>query len=179
MTGTRRDLATNAFAKLPLSASNIRLAQYWLSQWDGDQLPHRAQMSPARIKDLLPGIGIFEVPAGESSRCRLAGTAIQHALGREIAGMDWRSYTRADQHAERLTRNSAIAHGAVGIGTRRSENRVTQELQLPFADETEDGARLILFHLDWRPESILGGSPSIAPVPVADQFEVVSLLQIQ
>jgi hypothetical protein len=179
MTGMRRHRAIEAFTQLPLSAANAKLAQYWLSLWNGDQLPLRSQLSPARMKDMLPGIGIFEVRAGVSSRCRLAGTAIQHALGREIAGMDWRSYTRPDQHAERLTRNSAIANGAVGVGTRRGESGVTQELQLPFADETEDGARLILFHLDWRPESTLSGLPSIAPVPIADRFEVVSLLQVQ
>jgi hypothetical protein len=179
----RRDLAMNAFAKLPLSASNIKLAQYWLSLWDGDELPHRAQLSPARMKDLLPGIGIFEVRAGESSRCRLAGTAIQRALGRELAGLDWRTYTPHHQHAERLQRNSIIADGAVGMGIRHSRAPqgagTTQELQLPFADRTEDGARLILFHLDWRPESTLSGPPSIAPVPIADRFEVVPLLQTQ
>jgi len=183
MTGMRRDLAMNAFAKLPLSPTNIKLAQYWLSLWDGDQLPHRAQLSPARMKDLLPGIGIFEVRAGESSRCRLAGTAIQRALGREIAGTDWRAYTPHHQHAERLERNSIIASGAVGIGTRRNNTAdgisSTQELQLPFADRTEDGARLILFHLDWRPESTLSGITSIAPVPIADRFDTVSLLPSQ
>lgn len=175
MTGMRRDRAIEAFTQLPLSGANTKLAQYWLSLWNGDQLPLRSQLSPARMKDMLPGIGIFEVRAGVSSRCRLAGTAIQHALGREIAGMDWRSYTRADQHAERLTRNSAIASGAVGIGTRHGENGVTQELQLPFADATEDGARLILFHLDWRPEDTLNSEKTILTVPVADRFRVVSL----
>ncbi|MBS0274306.1 MAG: PAS domain-containing protein [Proteobacteria bacterium] len=183
MTAMRRDLAMNAFAKLSLSPMNIRLAQYWLSLWDSDRLPFRAQLSPARMKDLLPGIGIFEVRAGESSRCRLAGTAIQRALGREIAGADWRAYTPRHQHAERLERNSIIAKNAIGIGTRCNSTAdgvsSTQELQLPFADQTEDGARLILFHLDWRPESILGGIASIEPVPIADRFDTVSLLPSQ
>jgi hypothetical protein len=82
-----------------------------------------------------------------------------------------------------LERNSIIANGAIGIGMRHNKMAdgisTTQELQLPFADKTEDGARLILFHLDWRPESTLSGVPSIAPVPVADRFEAVSLLQVQ
>lgn len=179
-----RGLAIDAFSRLPLTTSNRKLADYWLSLWSGNQLPLRSQLSPAYMKDLLPGIGIFEVRAGESSRCRLAGTAIQRALGREIAGSDWRTYTPVDQQAERLKRNSAIANGAVGIGVRNTTtpeglNSTTQELQLPFADETEDGARLILFHLDWRPESTLSGVTSIAPVPVADRFDVVSLLPSQ
>lgn len=175
----RRDLAMNAFASLPLSAANAKLAQYWLSLWDGDRLPLRSQLSPARMKDLLPGIGIFEVRAGESSRCRLAGTAIQRALGRELAGCDWRAYTPAAQHAERLQRNCAIANGGVGIGIRSTTARegvsTTQELQLPFADETEDGARLILFHLDWRPGETLNTGKTVLTVPVADQFHVIPL----
>lgn len=176
----RRDLAMDAFANLPLSAANAKLARYWLSLWDGDQLPLRSQLSPAQMKDLLPGIGIFEVRAGESSRCRLAGTAIQRALGREIAGSDWRAYTPAAQHAERLQRNCAIASGGVGIGIRNTATpegqSTTQELQLPFADETEDGARLILFHLDWRPAETLNTGKRILTVPVADQFHVMPLV---
>jgi hypothetical protein len=174
-----RGLAEDAFSRFPLTASNKKLADYWLSLWSGNQLPLRSQLSPSRMKDLLPGIGIFEVRAGESSRCRLAGTAIQRALGREIAGSDWRTYTLPDQQAERLTRNSAIANGAVGIGTRNTITSegpsTTQELQLPFADETEDGARLILFHLDWRPVETLNNGKTVLAVPVADQFDVMPL----
>ena len=168
--------AARAFARLALTDSNRKLADYWLSLWTGGNLPQRAQLSPARIKELLPGIGIFEVRAGESSRCRLAGTAIQRALGREIAGADWRSYTPAGQQGERLLRNSAIANGAVGIGIRAGASGSTQELQLPFADETEDGARLILFHLDWRPRDTLNSGRTVLNIPVADQFHVIPLM---
>lgn len=175
-----RGLVLSAFSRISLTASNRKLADYWLSLWTGDRLPLRSQFLPARMKDLLPGIGIFEVRVGESSRCRLAGTAIQHALGREIAGSDWRSYTLPDQHAERLKRNSAIADGSVGIGIR---NTITpggpgamQELQLPFADGTEDSARLIPFHLDWRPAETLNNGKTVLAVPVADQFHVMSLM---
>lgn len=176
MTTMRRDVALAAFEKLALSPSNEKLARYWLSLWDGDTLPRRAQLSPARVKDLLPGIGIFEVRPGESSRCRLSGTAIQHALGREIAGLDWRQYTAKEQWQSRLARNSSIAEGGVGVGLRHgTRDGTTQELQLPFADETEDGARLILFHLDWRPEDTLHKPQTIAPARIADEFHVFLL----
>jgi hypothetical protein len=172
----RRDVALAAFGKLALSPSNEKLARYWLSLWNGDALPRRAQLSPARMKDLLPGIGIFEVRPGESSRCRLSGTAIQHALGREIAGLDWRQYTAKEQWHSRLARNSSIAEGGVGVGLRRrTAGGITQELQLPFADETEDGARLILFHLDWRPEDTLHKPQAVAPARIADEFHVFPL----
>ncbi|HSM97027.1 MAG TPA: PAS domain-containing protein [Rhizomicrobium sp.] len=171
-----RGRAMEAFSRLPLTVSNGKLAEYWLSLWSGNRLPQRSQLSPARIKELLPGIGIFEVRAGESSRCRLAGTAIQRALGREISGCDWRSYTPDSQQAERLHRNTAIARGAVGIGIRNGRAGITQELMLPFADDTEDGARLILFHLDWRPEDTLNNGKTVLAVPVADQFHTVPLI---
>ena len=175
MTAMRRDVALAAFERFSLSATNEKLARCWLSLWSGDTPPKRSQLSPSRMKDLLPGIGIFEVRPGESSRCRLSGTAIQRALGREIAGLEWRQYTPVDQWHSRLARNSQIAEGAIGIGVRRSVSGVTQELQLPFADETEDGARLILFHLDWRPEDTLHEPREIAPVRIADEFHVFSL----
>jgi hypothetical protein len=171
----KRDVALAAFEKLSLSPTNEKLARYWLSLWNGEAPPNRAQLSPARVKDLLPGIGIFEVRPGESSRCRLSGTAIQHALGHEIAGLEWRQYTPTDQWHARLARNAQIAEGGVGIGLRRGPQGVTQELQLPFADRTEDGARLILFHLDWRPEDRLIEERVIAPVRIADEFHVFSL----
>jgi hypothetical protein len=179
MTVMKRDRALAAFGKLSLSPMNEKLARYWFSLWSGDVPPMRAQLSPSRMKDLLPGIGIFEVRPGESSRCRLSGTAIQRALGREIAGLEWRQYTPADQWHARLARNSQIAEGGVGVGLRRARadqgGGITQELQLPFADRTEDGARLILFHLDWRPEDTLNDVREIAPIRVADEFRVLSL----
>jgi len=175
MTGMKREAALAAFERLSLSITNEKLAHYWLSLWSGDAPPKRSQLSPSRMKDLLPGIGIFEIRPGESSRCRLSGTAIQRALGREIAGLDWRQYTPKDQWHSRLARNSQIAEGGIGVGLRRTASGLTQELQLPFADETEDGARLILFHLDWRPEDTLHEPREIAPVRIADEFHVFSL----
>src|SRR6202000_9311 len=110
-----RARAIAAFEQFNLTPANRQLAEYWLSLWRGDALPKRSDFSPARASKLLPGIGLFEVRAGVSSRCRLSGSAIQQTLGRELAGLDWRQYTPEDQWATRLERNTAIANGAVGI----------------------------------------------------------------
>lgn len=175
---TKRDLAVDALSKLPLSLMNKRLAQYWLSLWRGDELPLRADFSPSQVRALLPGIGIFEVRPNESARCRLAGTIIGRAVGRELTGCDWRSYTEKALWGERLRRNTEIATGSVGVGIRHAPHpdgpRVTQELQLPFADEAEDGARLLLFHLDWRPGPE-DSRPERKPINVADEFYVIPL----
>jgi len=175
---TRRDLAVDALSKLPLSVANRRLAQYWLSLWRDDGMPLRADFSPSQVRAHLPGIGLFEVKPNESTRCRLAGTVFTHALGRELTGCDWRDYTDKALWGERLRRNTEIATGSVGVGLRRSARidglHVTQELQLPFADEGVDGSRLLLFHLDWRPspEDLKGDAK---PINVADEFHAIPL----
>jgi hypothetical protein len=178
MTSMRRDRATDAFAKLPLSFANVQLAKYWLSLWNGDELPRRADFSPGQVRGHLPGIGIFEVRPGESVRCRLAGTILTRAVGREITGCDWRSYTAEANWAERLERNTLIARGAVGVGIRHNVTddgvRMTQELQLPFADETEDGARQLLLHLDWRPGNVML-KPRSNAIKIADEFHAIPL----
>jgi PAS domain len=178
MTITRRDLAVDALSKLPLSVANKRLAQYWLSLWREEDLPRRTDFSPSQVREHLPGIGIFEVRPNESARCRLAGTVIAHAVGRELTGCDWRSYTDKELWGERLRRNTEIATGSVGVGIRHNARvdglHVTQELQLPFADQTEDGARLLLFHLDWRP-SPEDLKSEARPIKVADEFYAIAL----
>jgi hypothetical protein len=178
----RREAAINALKTLSIGGRNRVLADYWLSLWAEDKPPVRAAFNPARIRTLLPGIGLFSVKPGVSAACRLAGTAIGQSLGRDLTSLDWRAYTPKEQWAERLARNSAIAEGQIGIGVRSRDNaqgerRVSVELQLPFADEMEDGARQILFHLDWRAPDFAPMEPgdSSVEVQVADAFHAIAL----
>jgi hypothetical protein len=180
MQRANRDAAIAAFEALGIEGRNRSLAAYWLSLWPGDQLPRRADFNPARVAKLLPGIGIFSVTPGVQSACRLLGTAIVRAAGRDFTGLDWRAYTPRDEWQLRLDRNSTIAQGHVGIGTRSVIGATGQpersvELQLPFADEAEDGTRQILFHLDWRePDFSIRAAPDGVPA-VANTFQAISL----
>ena len=45
----RKDLTMQAFDRLGLTGRNRRLAIYWLSPWDGDRMPARAQFQPAAV----------------------------------------------------------------------------------------------------------------------------------
>jgi hypothetical protein len=145
-------------------------------------MPSRADFNPAKVSALLPGIGLFSVKPGVHSVCRLAGTALAQATGRELTGLDWRQYTPKDQWQLRLERNSAIALGQVGIGIRNDMSSDGHgerfvELQLPFADEAEDGTRQILFHLDWRATDYRPRTVSEASTAkVADAFHAVALV---
>jgi hypothetical protein len=180
MQQANRDAAIAAFETLGIEGRNHALAVYWLSLWRGDRMPVRADFNPAKVGALLPGIGLFSVKPGVHSACRLAGTAIAQATGRELTGLDWRDYTPKNEWQLRLERNSAIALGQVGIGIRSSERADGQterfvELQLPFADEAEDGTRQLLFHLDWRASGYNPRAASDAP-RVADAFHAISLV---
>lgn len=180
MSLANRDAAVAALGKLNLTGGNAELARYWLSLWEGDRLPSRSAFNPAKIKSLLPGIGLFDVRPGESVRCRLAGGIIQTVINHPLTGADWRSYTPKDQWEQRLHRNSQIASGAVGIGIRHGTDTSGPiraiELQLPFGDVSEDGARMMLFHLDWKPgvyESYRTRGESAAAI--ADEYVAIGL----
>lgn len=181
MRRANRDAAIAAFETLGIEGRNHALAAYWLSLWRGDQMPSRADFNPAKVSGLLAGIGLFSVKPGVISACRLAGTAIARAVGRELTGLDWRQYTAKEEWQRRLDRNSAIALGQVGIGIRtskRGDGRMEQfsELQLPFADEAEDGTRQILFHLDWRaPVFHLREASETSTPKIADIFHAIPL----
>lgn len=178
-----RTAAIEALEALGIEGRNRILAHYWLSLWKGDRMPMRADFNPAKVAALLPNIGLFSIHPGVGSFCRLSGTGLSRAIGRDLTGLDWRQYTPAAERQLRLERNSAIALGQVGIGIRyatdplgRTEKVV--ELQLPFADIAEDGARQILFHLDWRapddrPQAAAAGE--VRP-RVADSFHAIALV---
>lgn len=181
MQRANRDAAIRAFETLGIAGRNHALAAYWLSLWRGDRMPMRADFNPAKVSTLLPGIGLFSVKPGAHSVCRLAGTAIAQATGRELTGLDWRQYTPKHEWQARLDRNSAIALGQIGIGIRNGTNPDSRperfmELQLPFADEAEDGMRQILFHLDWRAPEYTPRSLSGTNTPkIADAFHAIAL----
>lgn len=161
--------------------SNRRLADYWLSLWDGDALPARRRFEPAPMRDLLPGIMIQQVKPDVSMHVRLSGTAINQAFGRDITGCDLLALSPPGIRAERLARNSRVADGAIGLAVRRAKSRlgvdvVGQELHLPFRDVIADGARLILFHTDWRPRDAEPGVPEVTDaLRLAAEFRTVPL----
>lgn len=149
-------IAVSVLDSLPLAETNRRMADYWLSLWTGDKLPPRSAFSPSAVRDLLPGIQIFEFKPNAYMRVRLAGTAINQAFGRDITGVDLMAISPDHSREGRMARSSRVAEGMISFVIRRGESRMgkpveSQEIQLPFADMTEDGARQIMFHTNWRP----------------------------
>ena len=71
-----------------------RFAEYWLSLRDNDLVPAKAKLNPARIKDLLPYLMIFERVSTNSFLIRLVGTEIVRRRGKDSTGNKLESYAR-------------------------------------------------------------------------------------
>ncbi|HEX2591168.1 MAG TPA: PAS domain-containing protein [Rhizomicrobium sp.] len=181
MTKYSYERATMALDATPLGPLNRRFANYWLSLWDGDNLPSRSALNPARLRDLLPGVVLLEVRGREAIRCRVAGTAIQQGLGFDITGKDWLAMTPEDQKPVRLHRIDELLAGA-GSRNLREGYTVTgsqvcaEEVQFPFADVGEDGSRLLISHVAWRAGSAARGNPQLRDAHhIASHFQPIPL----
>ena len=102
----------NIIAGLDLEQSNRTLADHWLSLWEGDALPPRAKLNPAKLKSFLPGMLLFDVVPDRSITVRLAGTGYRYALQNDPTGTDWIAAAPESHRANRLKAFSTIARGA-------------------------------------------------------------------
>lgn len=130
----------NIIAGLDLEQSNRTLADHWLSLWEGDALPPRAKLNPAKLKSFLPGMLLFDVVPDRSITVRLAGTGYRYALQKDPTGTDWIAAAPESHRANRLKAFSTIARGAVLIAHRRigmlaGEDYISEEILLPFAPD--------------------------------------------
>jgi hypothetical protein len=151
--------AETALESLGFNSKNAALAHYWLSLWDGDTPPTRGALNPARMKELLPGIAIFDCRPDESLRCRLAGSAIVAGLGVDVTGQDLIALTPPAFRKARLERSSRVTQGAISRRHQKFTERtggaaLVEDIHLPLSGIAEDGSRSILFHADWRPVTL-------------------------
>jgi hypothetical protein len=152
--GFDRARAREIIARLKLEATNRAVADYWLSLWEGDALPPRTKFNPARIKQFLRGLVLFDVVPDEGVTIRLAGTGFAFLLGTELTGKDWIAMAPEGYRAERLRIFSVIARGAVGVGHRRIDlyegtNFLSEEILLPFAAAPGANNQQVLTRLNW------------------------------
>jgi hypothetical protein len=151
--------AQEVVAKLGLEESNRALADHWLSLWDGNALPPRGNLNPAKMRRFLSNIILFNVVPDVSVKVRLAGTNFRHFLNAELTGADWIALSPESHRATRLSLYSTIARGAVVVAHRRivmsvGDDYVSEEILLPFAPEP-NGASPILVHVNFKPEQFL------------------------
>jgi len=58
-------------------------ARYWRSLPAENGVPMQSEFNPAEIRHLLPGVAIYELNSGDEVICRLMGTALVDAIGRD------------------------------------------------------------------------------------------------
>jgi len=143
---------------LGASAANLGLAAYWLSLWFDGLPPDRAAFDPARVKHLLPGVAVIQVFGDGVAVCRIAGTAIEAALGKCLTGCELVSLVPRELRRVRQIRHEALVDGGIALsknyfcdefGNTKAEERI----YLPFSGVAEDGSRQFLFHTTLRPGS--------------------------
>ena len=152
MTGLSRRVAAESLAALTLEDANRALVEHWLSLWQGDALPPRAALNPARMKAYLPNMMLFNVVPDVSVHVRLAGTHFTHILGADLTGVDWIAAAGPERAAKRLAMFGVLARGAMLIDHRHAtmavgEPAVLEEIILPFAADAE-GASPVLAHVN-------------------------------
>jgi hypothetical protein len=174
-----RDAAEHRLRAFPLSPQNRRLIDYWLSLWDGDELPHRDRFRPNALRELLPGLAVFEIGDRPEILCRLAGSSIVVGLGIDPTGKDILALTPEPMRATRLERFRLIAQGAVGhafnqIDTRTSQQIDVEAVMVPF--RTDSLARQLVGHTTWRvPTRDSSASELAQGIALPLEFQMISL----
>jgi hypothetical protein len=150
--------AARAVEHLGFGKLNLQLARYWLSRWKNGAPPPRADIRPRDVKAHLPGIAIMELHGNGSVMCRLAGSALAMGLGIDPTGMDVIAITPPEFREARMSRYRRVANGAVSRCvkphlTRFAATIMIEDIQLPLGP-AENGAVQILYHADWRPQTL-------------------------
>lgn len=121
-----------------------RAFRYWTEKAEGRPFPLRKDLNPSEIKGLLPNLSIFErVGEPPRFRCRLAGTNIVAAVGRNVAGCfldEVMCEEDAKFMAGQFERVVTMGLPRYAASTFRAADNdlATERLLLPFA--TENGA---------------------------------------
>jgi hypothetical protein len=163
--------AEAALEKLKLGSSNRAFAGYWLSLWEGDELPRHERFDHYRIEGLSPNLIEFDVLPESRVMVRKAGRETCEILGEDVNGIDWVLYARIRNRRSRMRNLTAIANGAVNIVRRRltmvsGPAVFNEELLLPFAPDS-DGICPVVAHTDWKIDRALRltGISEIEPLP--------------
>jgi hypothetical protein len=138
------------------------LFDYWRSRARGRSMPSRADIDPAAIAALLPGISILDAGSPPQLIYRLAGTRLRDIFGQEVTGKsvfdlelgEKRSYWRAVYRKvieERMPMQGAIKGPVVD-----RDHVVLFWMRLPLADD-ETAVNKILCHDMTLPVSVAYG----------------------
>src|SRR5947207_12723223 len=110
--------AKQAIDLLAPAGANREVAKYWLSLWQGERGPGRANF---RLKDLesnSPAAAVFAINESKSIICEEAGALFRIGLGTDLTEQDLLNLTPPEQRRTRLERATEIVDGSILFGER-------------------------------------------------------------
>lgn len=150
----------SAFRAQLILPEQRQLYDYWLLIAADRKMPTRADVKPAAIPRLLPGLSLIDVAQDiAKSRVRLAGTKLREIFDREITGqeideLEWgdkRDYWLASYR--RTIESGLPAQGVLKGPRHQKEHLVQYWLKLPLADLTGSKVEMVLCYDSFIPAS--------------------------
>jgi hypothetical protein len=174
----RKAAAEEALEKLRLSPDNRAFAGYWLSLWQGDELPFRQAFNPWHIRELVPNLIEFEAVPQTRVTIRKAGREIVQIAREELDGVDWVMGAPVRERGVRMRSFTKLTDGAISIVRRRltmasGPPLYNEELSLPFAPH--GGIHPVVAHADWKVDPRLRRSSILEIEIMARNYSVLSI----
>jgi len=134
-----------------LSPEVCQLLGYWWSLGGGEKVPERNLLNLRHLTPILPWMYILEMSADGSLRYRLAGSSLEEAIGRGMAGETYCNVFAATEQAAIMEELYAVSlvqsSGILRTGSFKlnSKNRFDLEvLSLPFQDPRAMGGTILV-----------------------------------
>lgn len=134
-----------------LSPEVCQLLGYWRSLGGGERLPERISLDLRQLTHIMPWMFILEMTEDGALTYRLAGSSLEEALGRGMAGQTYYSiFSETEQacimeelYATALVQGSGVLRtGALKL---RSKSKFDLEvLSLPFSDARAMGGVILV-----------------------------------
>jgi hypothetical protein len=149
-----KSAAEDAVERLSPGEANRLLAGYWLSLWQGDELPRVEAFDMAVVKPLLPHLLMVDVVPENSASIRVAGPGIEAVTGANLNGINWIAWAPTRLRNMRMRNLTAVARGGIMVCRRKmtmtiGKDHHNEELVLPFAING-DGMCTVMVYADWR-----------------------------
>jgi hypothetical protein len=148
----------SAFRAQLIMPEQRQLYDYWLKIAAGRKMPVRADLNPAAIPRLLPGLSLIDV-AHDISKCRvrLAGTKLREIFDREITGHEIDALEWGDKHDywlasyRRPIESGLPAQGVLKGPRSHKEHLVQYWLKLPLANAAGTKVEMLLCYDSFVP----------------------------
>lgn len=134
-----------------LSHEVFELLSYWQSIGGGTRVPEKNQLDLRHLKSILPWMFILEMAEDGALRYRLAGSALEEAIGRGMTGQTYSEvFASGEQaalmeelHAVSLVQSSGLLR--VGSFNLSGEHKIELEvITLPFQDTRAMGGTILV-----------------------------------